>query len=70
MLYLPQLPVMEQLLQHGADKGATDVNGHTAAELAAALGHTDMVLLLTGKKPSKCIVLCACANHKCSRRML
>ncbi len=47
---------MELLLQHGADKKATDINGQTAADLAAALGHTDMVLLLTGKKPSKCSV--------------
>ncbi|XP_064398567.1 ankyrin repeat and SAM domain-containing protein 6-like [Halichondria panicea] len=49
-----QLPVMELLLQHGADKKATDINGQTAADLAAALGHTDMVRLLTGKKPKEC----------------
>ncbi len=48
----PQIPVMELLLQHGADKTSTDVNGHTAAELAFALGHTDIVELLTGKKLS------------------
>ena len=48
-----QLPVMEMLLKHGADKSASDINGQTAADLATALGHEDMVLLLTGKKPSK-----------------
>ena len=53
---LSQLPVMEMLLKHGADKSASDINGQTAADLATALGHEDMVLLLTGKKPSKLLL--------------
>ena len=45
---------MELLLQHGAKGDQSDVNNKKASDLAASLGHQDVLSLLAGEKLSEC----------------
>ena len=49
---------MDILLRNGAKKKECDINNKTATDFASALGHHDIVMLLTGKKPSNCVWAC------------
>ncbi len=50
-----QVAVVKLLLANGADQEMTDINGRTAAQLAAAMGCNDVVSLLITEKPSKSV---------------
>lgn len=45
--------MVELLLQHGAKGDQSDVNNKKATDLAASLGHQDVLSLLAGEKLSK-----------------
>lgn len=53
-----QPSVVELLLKHGADQEMCDTNGKKAAELASALGHSNVVCLLSWERPSKSVCVC------------